>query len=502
MSITYNSRDFHSDYICPECGGLLYTEVNDGFDICVNRNCRHFPAGVQFSDPSKEGSPWLHSELDTAYAELLSNIRESDPAQLVLYVYEKRKALIAFALLSGVMPSIPDFWALGELLITLNANPPQGNEKDQIFFESIFQQMKKRTEYLNFVDDMENKRLFVWLSEPGQFKIFMMKYLSVIRDMQRSYGIASSSSLKDASDLFKFQDIQELVTKDVQLAPGVDYADFLDSLWPYVLTLRYAFSMNYRTSKQYDYNPDAFGVAALLSCFSSIPGDDTLTIPIPQLRRHFKIQPQGNKSFKEFLNQYVDSVYKVPIMVRVSNTIIADRLTLLYFVIYLHGQYEASSAGQKGGGSQRITKKKQEAGEVFEHNLRVMISEHGYTGPNEAIQAKFDYDVMKLSEVKKQIILADAKFRDPSPSSISGHTLIQQELLDQNQGLLAEAERQLERLEYFKQDPEKFRKYLNPEMDWREYEIRAYLVTKHTPLIDRYKDIGIMSASDFLGSEL
>lgn len=161
ITVTYHLSDFHSDYTCPECGGLLYTEVDEGFDICVNPDCERFPAGAQFSDPSREGSPRLYGELETVHAELLHKIRECDPAQMVLYLYVKRKALITFALRSGVMPSVPDFLALGELLMMLNANPPRGNIKSQQFFESILQQMKTRTEYLNFIDDMENERLFV-----------------------------------------------------------------------------------------------------------------------------------------------------------------------------------------------------------------------------------------------------------------------------------------------------------------------------------------------------
>jgi len=51
----------------------------------------------------------------------------------------------------------------------------------------------------------------------------------------------SEVELRSFREDVKFHDIQELVTKDVELAPEVDYADFFDSIWRYVLTLRYAF---------------------------------------------------------------------------------------------------------------------------------------------------------------------------------------------------------------------------------------------------------------------
>jgi hypothetical protein len=74
--------------------------------------------------------------------------------------------------------------------------------------------------------------------------------------------------------------------------------------------------------------------------------------------------------------------------------------------------------------------------------------------------------------------------------------------MDQSQGLLAEADRQWRRLKYFKREPEKFRRHLNPQRDWKEYEVRAYLVTRYIPLIDCYRDTKIISASDFISSEL
>ena len=501
VNITYNPNDCDSDYLCKECGGLLYVSWMTAHDICVNQDCIRFPHEMQFYELSKIGSPQLHRELDASHAELLSNISRCDHAQLALYIYEKRKNLIALALNTGVMPSIPDFFALNELLITLNNKMAPGIERDDIHFESIFRQARKLTEELNHIDDL-NERRYLWIKGPGNPQMLIMKYLNVIRDVQKSYGLTSSSSVKDMSDLFKFKDIQELVTKEVELVPGVDHADFLDSLWPYVLTLRYAFSMNYRTAKQYNYECDATDVAALLSYFLSIRNDDTLIVTISNVNRHYTNQPQTSKSFQGFLSEYVCSQDKVPIMVKVGDRIIVDRLTLLFFIVYLHGHYEVSGSKRTGRGA-RIHRKKEETGKIFEYQLNTQISEQGYKGPDKPVQIKnFEYDIIKISEGNKRIILIDAKFRDPAPSSISGHTIIEQEILDPRQGLLVESERQLNRLQFFNHNKEIFREYLNPEADWQEYDIKAYVITKHVPLIRRYKDIRIMSASDFLKSEL
>lgn len=166
MNITYNPNDCDSDYLCTECGGLLYVKVDDGSDICINQRCKCFPPSMEFYDPTENGSPQLHRELDVAHAELLSNIRKCDPTQLALYVYEKRKKLIAWALNPGVMLSLPDFFALNELLIILNIKPADGNERNGILFESICEQAKKLTEELNLIDDLKEGRYFL-IRGPG-----------------------------------------------------------------------------------------------------------------------------------------------------------------------------------------------------------------------------------------------------------------------------------------------------------------------------------------------
>ena len=114
----------------------------------------------------------------------------------------------------------------------------------------------------------------------------------------------------------------------------------------------------------------------------------------------------------------------------------------------------------------------------------------------------FAYDIFGISERKKRIIIADAKFRDLAPSSISGRTLIKQELLQPDQGIQSEAERHKKRVDYFRKNPELFRKHLNPQAPWDEYEVGAYVVIKHTPLVSQYKDVRICSISDFLKFEL
>ncbi len=89
-----------------------------------------------------------------------------------------------------------------------------------------------------------------------------------------------------------------------------------------------------------------------------------------------------------------------------------------------------------------------------------------------------------------------------SPSSISAPTLVEQELMEPEEGLCYEVETHKTRVEYLIQNLGMFKQYLKPHSDIRSYQIRAYVVTKHTPLISQYKGINILSLADLVENEL
>ena len=498
MTIIYNHKDCHSDYICSECGGLIYTDVTDNHDICGNKKCNEFPSSITFSILMPNTEPHLFQELRDKYKQILEKIVTCEYRSIANYLYEKRKMLIDSISMSGMMPSTADFLALGESLILLNRSSPAGKIDNTSYIDSLFEEIKEIVKYADFVEDIQNLR-YLLAVKPTQ-NVYMLKYLNAIDDVYKSYGLVSSSSIT-LTELFPYEDIQRSATPDVELVPGIDFADFLETMWPLTVTMRYLFSLHYRTSRQYTYNVDATDMAILLGLVYSIKGDSIVNIPIDNLRRHFE-RHQHDKSFDQFLNEYVDSKEKVPIMIRVGDKIIADRRTILFFIIYLFGIDIKPSSGTIMSGKERILRVKQKMGQSFEHNIREKMSHSGYTGPAEQIREKYEYDILRISESKKRIVLADAKFRDISPSSISGHTLIKQELLGTSGGLIPESERQLKRLDYFKSNLERFREHLNPKSDWSQYEINAYLITKHTPLIDKYKEIHIVPYVKFVDTEL
>ncbi len=503
MDVTFRLTDYKSDYLCTACGNLIYCDINDkSRKFCINPTCLDCAHNMVVMDPSAESSPFLHAELKEEETKLVASIEACVHEALALYVYNIRRELIESAVNKRVMPSIPMWHAIGDLLILMNLHPPRGSDKSESTFESVVAMNYRRTEHLNFIEDVENGRHKIVRYPDGRMSVLMMKYLEPVHDMFRVYGLASSGDLVNESDLFKFKDVDELVIKDVELGPGVDMSNFFDSLWPYIITLRYGFSLYYRTSLQYRYAPARLDIPVIMGLLYSLKPGETFLIPKQNMARHFaKYGPYAEgRTFDQFLAEYVTNDQKVPIMLSIGDKIIADRMTLLYFAIHLHGQF--IEANRRNGGNDDIAEMKKKAADVFEGKVRSELRKYGYTGPESAVKAKYDYDVLGISESKKRILVIDAKFRDISPSSISASTLIQQELLEPGQGLQYEAERHILRVDYLKKNLGLFKQYLKPGSDLGAYEVRSYLVTKHIPLVSQYKDVGILSLAEFVDREL
>lgn len=141
----------------------------------------------------------------------------------------------------------------------------------------------------------------------------------------------------------------------------------------------------------------------------------------------------------------------------------------------------ASSATPSG--QQAINLHKQQAGTEYETYLKTKLEEKSYRCMPCSIRiAGLDYDQIGISESQREILLVETKFKDPSPSSSSKHTLIDHEFTLDKYGLLPQAIKQQERYDLVFQRSLLFQKKLGLESNIEEYAVKAYLVTKFTPL--------------------
>ena len=307
---------------------------------------------------------------------------------------------------------------------------------------------------------------------------------------------------------YVYSHLEEGVVDEVPLERVTDFTQILDSFWPVSLQLRTMLRSQYRTAQQYDYHPDMLDMSILLGwCMSSWGVNDRI-IPaaamhkaIEDLQVHFDSQGVPQRSAENFIEEYIDNTEVVPIVIRAPSGFLLDHESLLLHLIYLQGCTESTGSEFINRDSPLLQTMKGRVAEKFETWLRNEVHKRGWTGPDEAVNEKYEYDILAISEENKIIVLADAKFRDIAPSSLSGENLVPQELLADH-GLGYESERQQVRLNYFLDNPGRFAKYLNPKRPWNEYEVRSYLVTKHIPLAHRYKETRIVTATEFLETGL
>jgi len=353
------------------------------------------------------------------------------------------------------------------------------------------------------LEDVQNKRLVFGRTESG-LKPFFLKYTNAFVQFQKEIGLVSSRDLASKESLFPYTDLEAAVTPELDFARMTDGKEMLERFWILSLQSRYWLQEHYRTKSQYDYMPDVLDFSVLFGWFMQTWGKDELCLiptekqrkDMADIQRHFNSQCKGRYSAEKFLSTYVDSTELVPIVARTGEGILMDHHTLLFFLIYLQGCPDPQEPVIKKR-EQVIQDMRVKVGQKFENWLRQELRSRGYAGPETAIIEHYEYDILAISEEKKTIIIADAKYRDMAPSSFTGTNLLIQELLGPH-ALRYEADRQQQRLDYFKQNTERFARYSEPKQPWGEYAIHSFLITKQIPLAHRYRETKILPAAEFL----
>ena len=505
----YDHHNFDSDYLCPHCGGLIYLNTaTPPDDVCINEKCQLWPSDFDsIIDVTETQEPRIYEEIQDKEGLLINEIDRWKPGRLARYAYKGRRELITLLFTKGIMPSIDYFIALGELLLMTNKHPSKGTIDDMDGFRMLLEAVRRWSQDKLDLEDMQNRRIVFGRTKSG-LKPLSIKYSKVIEEFQQGLGILSSKKLPPKESLFPYEHLEAAVTPKPDFSTITDYGQILDLFWPASLQIRHWLQGHHRTKTQYDYVPDLLDLTVFCGWLDKTWGKaDLQIIPYEKLEKetgeiqsHFDSQSDKAYSAKNFFNTYVDNTGLVPIVARTSEGIIMDYHTLLFFLIYLHGCPDPKEPALKKRG-EIIQNMKGRVGEKFESWLRKEIRNKGYEGPDCPIKVPartgYEYDIIAVSETKKAIIIADAKYRDMAPSSFTGANLIAQELLGDH-ALRNEADLHQKRLDYFRNNLERFGKHLNPKLPWAEYNVQSFLVTKQTPLAHRYKEVKILRATEFL----
>ncbi len=503
--IDYDFDNFDSDFLCQHCGGLLYLDnANPPNGVCITENCPLWPNDViSLINATETEEPRIFQEIQEQEGRLVNKIKQWKPGRVVRYAYKARRELIASFITQGVLPLADHFIALGELLLMANKYPSEGSLDNVEDFWLLLERVRMRSRDRRNLEDVQNRRL-VFGRTKSDLKPFYIKYAKAFSEFQKGLGLVSRKQPRPGEFTYKYDHLITAVTPDLDFSNITDGNEILERFWPISLTLRYALQEHYVTKMQYNYRPDVLDFTVLFGWMlkswgiegSPIIPADKWENELADMQNHFDQQAKGRYSAVDFFSTYVDSTELVPIVARTPEGIIMDHHTLLFFLFYLQACPDPEQPAIKERG-QIIQDMREKVAAKFEEWLRAEVRSLGFMGPETAINETFEYDIIAISEEKKVILMADAKYRDIAPSSFTGENLTSQELLGDH-GLKYEADRQQQRLDHFRQNMGKFDKYLKPERPWEDYEIQGFLVTKLIPLAYRYKEVMILPATEFL----
>ena len=466
------------EFICPFCFSPWYQEIRSTkFEICVNPNCSIYDRALGLKEP--RASEELDTRRNSIHSEIILRLSEFDNSFIRRYLYETRRSIIYAWRTRTKGFDIPGFFALSELLLELNHHSPIGKSTSVTEVRDLVKSYLEYSKQINFLDDLLTLRIYMDRDQ----NVYRIKYWSAFNQMLENYGITHHTKV-ESEDLFKYLDVDAKAIKPFDPTKLTDLSEYFKNTFLHSARLRLLFGLHKRTSQIFKYKVYLIDVAALVALFFSIQ-QATECWPIDRLRELFQRNvPVGYKrEFTEFRSQFIDSKELSPIILRSDDACYVDRDTLLFFLHYLVGNEVETPEGNK---IQMIGDTKNVAANSFEGWIGNELVNKKYavtSGPIEV--AKHEYDVIAVNEDLKRILLIEAKYKDFSPSAISGRTLLEQELYDDKEGLLIEAIRQLKRHDFFLSQPDRFTKLIPAIERIGNYAVSSFVVTKYQPLISK-----------------
>lgn len=483
-----------SDYLCTECKSPLYVEAcgDPNNAVCPNDRCiMHLP-GFGFFDVSKADK--LKEEIASRAADLDHRIEHVNGQLFINFLYKKRFAVTTESLRTCKI-AFRKWLAIDDFLIYLSAHHSNGNMSRHSVFKSIFSDYERLFQVRCFLEDNENGRYLIGTDK----KSYVLKYWPALLGFLSTHGIVvgRSAAVKEA---FKFDEIDRQAKELFTLMIGGDFGKYSQQMFDYIINLGYMFESQYLTSLQHRYNPSGIDIAALIAiAFSS-----SKTIQkwdFEKLKSHFELNAQGKENFDGFYEKYVSGNSLAPVIVFDGKSYLFDTFTPILYSLYLIKCNQRLSPGQTNSGARDIEAKREEASRIFEERIRLQLRTTGFSVPDKCIivreqEEEHEFDAIGVNESTNQIVIGEAKYRDFAPSSISGKTLVKQELLDEDKLLDWVSDTQ-SKLEFFKKYESRFKHELSFNKELKDYQVSTVVVTKYKPLISKYRSVNVLDFFEF-----
>lgn len=490
MSEIYTSL-LESDYLCEVCKNLIYVDIKNKEEYCSNPKCGFYPPFILATNMDN-----VEKDLSEKLKKIKFVSRQFDSEFILKYLYSIRRQLISKIYTTPESQSnIDEILLLDDILTYLKIHPPIGRNNRIKDAEKFLMRYKDFFNYKIMLDDVKIKRIFI----SKDTRVLKLKYWHVFLDLYKAYGLTSLNNINPL-ELFKYQNIDRQKIIPITPYTGMEFSKFFQQNFTFILTLKYALKKYYITGVNYRYSTNEVDLATLLGLYFSIK-NSIVERPINAVRKHFEDTCKSSnisRDVSKFVDQYIDNPSLAPIMLRVGNKILLDKETLLFYIFYLIGIYTK----KLHRGIDIIVEAKQWASDVFEEECRNILRKNNYSVYQKELRSpnNLGYDLLGVSESKKKIIIGEAKYRDFSPSSINGVTLLKQELYPiTDDGLYGRIIAHLKRVGYFKNNFRWFKQTLDIKGEINDYEILPLIINKFKPLIKKYCNIYLIDFDSLQG---
>lgn len=472
-----------SHFIC-SCGYLIYFDVNTKEEFCLNSRCQNY-----VNERIKNNFVPVDTDLKRLEGKLGLKLLLMSKPPVLQCLFMRREEILESRFKNNTPIDINGFLEIDELLMLIKNKTLRGRKIDKKSINEIIEEYFKLFKDKNFLDDVKNEKVIMTGNDEKLNRTLILKYWGVFKELYNNYGLINLEDInKDV--VFKYLKIDNTTPIGTDFKLGMpDLLDFFKKFWREMISINYFFNFYHRTSSNYDYKFDERDIALLLSLFWSMKTEFSVC-PSKNFSQHLFINCPDREKHKEFINRFSKEEGKVPIFLTFNNEFWLSKFVIIFYTLHLIHLHSEKETSQEGRGISSL---------IFENEIRDFLKGKNYIVPFDKefqlIKNSFFYDIITYSIEKKEVLLIEVKYKDFPPSTISGKTLIDQELKSEK-GLINFTKTQKERVEFFKTNLNEFSKKIG--IDLIEFKIKGLIVTKYTPLIYENEEIPLYSYDEFL----
>jgi hypothetical protein len=467
---------YESDYLCKKCGSLLYEDVKTKEEYCLNIKCPTY-SGFMVSNNYLQAEVEINKKIDS----FKKRLRMLSP-HFKEYLFDFREDMFNH-MDKGI--NIKMFHTLNELMIISSNTGFFGRTNNVQKFNGLINEFAEIAELENFLDTLKEEiHAMIRFPQDKDIRTLRLKYYPAFVEQYDNYGLINFFRKDNA---FKYEAIDLLEVDRIPFEIGMEMTPFFKQFFRLMVQMKMLLEYNYRLSLIAKRESNKQDVAGLLSLFFSCKHKklswDNISFNNHLNRNEFS--EDKKKSFKKFV--FGD---KKIISIGLDNLDknIFHPFTLLFFSFYFMGKLAEADI---------VNKCKREASLRFEEETRTLLKEKGFIVPFneeiELIKGSFKYDIIAISEEKKEVYLIESKYCDLPQSAFSGKKLKEIKLDDKNPdyGEISMAEEHKKRFDEFVSNSERFEKLSNRKI--KGFKIKPLIVMKYTPILKSCEGIELLS---------